>query len=392
LSAVISVALFQSTTDGTTTINSGNAAGKIFGATYVRLVDRKDRQRSVQQMALPIRERLAAIPGVTVTNVGTSSAAVFNFSIPRGDEGASFDPAAPGAIGGTTAAAGNFTSLSASTILRAPLTRPNAVNLLPGQIYVKDGVAYFRNATGATGMEERLLVASGNLASVTNLEIAFRNLLFGGLGAPVIWSSPFTQAVGTGSVSEINSGLSSGTTPNYGAGLGTGTTSTGFATYFVNPGVVASTTSTRGFHTLQGFKRFYMSGLFMIPTLSDATDTFTAFIGGFNAVAGYSARDFAGAMIQGNRITATAINSGTITSSSSSETYTANTWIKAEISWDGTTLSISINNGTPLAVDSGFGSRPLGYGSVIAKTAGTNNRQLYVGNGLTTFVGWTALP
>ena len=55
-----------------TTINSGNAAGKIFGATYVRLVDRKDRQRSVQQMALPIRERLAAIPGVTVTNIGTT--------------------------------------------------------------------------------------------------------------------------------------------------------------------------------------------------------------------------------------------------------------------------------------------------------------------------------
>jgi HAE1 family hydrophobic/amphiphilic exporter-1 len=38
----------------------------------VRLVDRKDRQRSVQQMALPMRERLAAIPGVTVTNIGTT--------------------------------------------------------------------------------------------------------------------------------------------------------------------------------------------------------------------------------------------------------------------------------------------------------------------------------
>ena len=30
-----------------TTINSGQAAGKIYGATYVRLVDRKDRSRSV---------------------------------------------------------------------------------------------------------------------------------------------------------------------------------------------------------------------------------------------------------------------------------------------------------------------------------------------------------
>ena len=53
-----------------TTINSGFAAGKIYGAIYVRLVDRKDRQRSVSEMAVPLRQRLASIPGVTVTNIG----------------------------------------------------------------------------------------------------------------------------------------------------------------------------------------------------------------------------------------------------------------------------------------------------------------------------------
>ena len=53
-----------------TTINSGQAAGKIYAATYVRLVDRKDRKRSVVDMAVPLRERLARIPGVTVTNIG----------------------------------------------------------------------------------------------------------------------------------------------------------------------------------------------------------------------------------------------------------------------------------------------------------------------------------
>lgn len=53
-----------------TTINSGQAAGKIYAATYVRLVDRKDRQRSVTDMAVPLRERLARIPGITVTNIG----------------------------------------------------------------------------------------------------------------------------------------------------------------------------------------------------------------------------------------------------------------------------------------------------------------------------------
>jgi HAE1 family hydrophobic/amphiphilic exporter-1 len=55
-----------------TTINSGVAQGKIYGGVYVRLVDRKERQRSVADMALPLRERLARIPGITVTNIGTT--------------------------------------------------------------------------------------------------------------------------------------------------------------------------------------------------------------------------------------------------------------------------------------------------------------------------------
>ncbi|MGY4829701.1 efflux RND transporter permease subunit [Sphaerotilaceae bacterium SBD11-9] len=53
-----------------TTINSGQAAGKIYGATYIRLVDRKDRKRSIDQMTVPLREQLARIPGVTITNIG----------------------------------------------------------------------------------------------------------------------------------------------------------------------------------------------------------------------------------------------------------------------------------------------------------------------------------
>ncbi len=53
-----------------TTINSGFAAGKIYGSIYVRLTDRKDRQRSVNDLMLPLREQLATIPGVTITNIG----------------------------------------------------------------------------------------------------------------------------------------------------------------------------------------------------------------------------------------------------------------------------------------------------------------------------------
>ncbi len=55
-----------------TTINSGQSAGKIYAAVYVRMVDRKDRSRSIAEMAVPLRERLARVPGITITNIGTT--------------------------------------------------------------------------------------------------------------------------------------------------------------------------------------------------------------------------------------------------------------------------------------------------------------------------------
>jgi HAE1 family hydrophobic/amphiphilic exporter-1 len=53
-----------------TTINTGQAQGRIYASVYVRLVDRKDRERNVDQMSVPLRERLASVPGITVTHVG----------------------------------------------------------------------------------------------------------------------------------------------------------------------------------------------------------------------------------------------------------------------------------------------------------------------------------
>lgn len=52
------------------TINTGNAQGKIYANVYVRLVDRKDRKRNVDEMAGVLRERLAQVPGITVTHTG----------------------------------------------------------------------------------------------------------------------------------------------------------------------------------------------------------------------------------------------------------------------------------------------------------------------------------
>jgi hydrophobic/amphiphilic exporter-1 (mainly G- bacteria), HAE1 family len=53
-----------------TTINTGNAQGKIYANIYIRLVDRKLRHRGVDEMSSVLRERMRQVPGITVTHVG----------------------------------------------------------------------------------------------------------------------------------------------------------------------------------------------------------------------------------------------------------------------------------------------------------------------------------
>jgi hydrophobic/amphiphilic exporter-1 (mainly G- bacteria), HAE1 family len=52
------------------TVNTGGAQGKIYASLYIRLVDRKERSLSVDQMSGVLRERLKRVPGITVTHVG----------------------------------------------------------------------------------------------------------------------------------------------------------------------------------------------------------------------------------------------------------------------------------------------------------------------------------
>ena len=52
------------------TLNTGNAQGKMYANVYVRLVDRKARSRSVDDLSGVLRQRLAQVPGITVTHVG----------------------------------------------------------------------------------------------------------------------------------------------------------------------------------------------------------------------------------------------------------------------------------------------------------------------------------
>ncbi len=52
------------------TINTGSAQGKIYANVYIRLVDRKARNRSVDDISGLLRQRLREIAGITVTHVG----------------------------------------------------------------------------------------------------------------------------------------------------------------------------------------------------------------------------------------------------------------------------------------------------------------------------------
>lgn len=52
------------------TINTGNAQGKMYASIYVRLVERKNRSRSVDELSGVLRDRLKQVPGITVTHVG----------------------------------------------------------------------------------------------------------------------------------------------------------------------------------------------------------------------------------------------------------------------------------------------------------------------------------
>ncbi|MDT8991838.1 efflux RND transporter permease subunit [Curvibacter sp. APW13] len=53
-----------------TTINTGNAQGKMYASIYIRLIDRKDRKLSVDEMSVVLRQKLREVPGVTITHVG----------------------------------------------------------------------------------------------------------------------------------------------------------------------------------------------------------------------------------------------------------------------------------------------------------------------------------
>ena len=73
------------------TLNTGNAQGKSNANIYVRLVDRKARSRSVDQMSGVLRDRLKQVPGITVTHVGLLDSVGGNKQIEFSLKGADLD-------------------------------------------------------------------------------------------------------------------------------------------------------------------------------------------------------------------------------------------------------------------------------------------------------------
>ena len=56
------------------TINTGNAQGKIYANVYVRLTNRSERKQTVDQISADLRIRLQKVAGITVTQAGTLDA------------------------------------------------------------------------------------------------------------------------------------------------------------------------------------------------------------------------------------------------------------------------------------------------------------------------------
>jgi hydrophobic/amphiphilic exporter-1 (mainly G- bacteria), HAE1 family len=62
---------FPEVVDTYTTINTGAALGKNYVTIFIRLTPRAQRQRSVAQIGMPLRQRLLQVAGITVTHVGS---------------------------------------------------------------------------------------------------------------------------------------------------------------------------------------------------------------------------------------------------------------------------------------------------------------------------------
>ncbi|HEY8607513.1 MAG TPA: efflux RND transporter permease subunit [Noviherbaspirillum sp.] len=62
---------FPEVRDLYSTVNTGSAQGRNYATTFVRLVPRKERERSTGQLSGPLRNRLQQVAGITITHIGS---------------------------------------------------------------------------------------------------------------------------------------------------------------------------------------------------------------------------------------------------------------------------------------------------------------------------------
>lgn len=223
------------------------------------------------------------------------------------------------------------------------------------------------------------------LSDITGGGGSIYDALFGGTKIPFIANTPFAQTNGsTGASTDLSNVASAGTQPNMGT-LSTGTTATGIAGFTLMP-QGSAWGNNRGQHTLQSFSGFRGSFLVRVPTLSDATETFKVWIGGYG-----TSNNGVGALIDGSNVYAASASNGVETVSGTSATITANTLIKVDVEYTGTQILVRVNNGTAHSLGSGFTTAALGWGVYIVKSAGVTARTVNVANG-SCFVFMTSLP
>ena len=253
--------------------------------------------------------------------------------------------------------------------------------------------AFGKSLTGATtAAQGRTLLELGSAAQAATTDFisatadpyaSLAALFAGGTRQVVLFNGATGFSNGTGASTDTSSGTATGQKPNYGIYI-TGSTTTGFAGLSVIPVPVAFNIA-RGRFAIGNIARFRFSCLVWVPVLSDASNSFVCHFGLYADSGTYSQRRAVGAILIDNAIYAVATAAGVSVLSAAFATVTADTVIHLDIEYTGSVVSVRVNRGSPLTVNSGFpantSANSMNAGAFISKTAGTTSREMHVALG-----------
>jgi hypothetical protein len=247
-------------------------------------------------------------------------------------------------------------------------------------------------AGATTAAQGRTLLELGSAAQAATTDFisatadpyaSLAALFAGGTRQVVLFNGATGFSNGTGASTDTSSGTATGQKPNYGFYI-TGPTTTGFAGLSVIPVPVAFNIA-RGRFALGNIARFRFNCLVWVPVLSNASNSFVCHFGLYADSGTYSQRRAVGAILIDNAIYAVATAAGVSVLSAAFATVTADTAIHLDIEYTGSVVSVRVNRGSPLTVNSGFpastSANSMNAGAFISKTAGTTSREMHVALG-----------